>query len=91
MRILGSGSGRAAPRKGGVLRDVYSPLCRVTVLRAVKREGIGGAARARSHIVGTWRGRGPCHEKPPASVVSLGFFRFPYLAATPMLTPATRN
>ena len=38
---------------------------------------------------GTGKVLAPCHEKPPASAVSLGFSRFPYLAATPMLTPAT--
>ena len=40
---------------------------------------------------GTGKVLAPCHEKPPASVVSLGFFWFPYFAATPMLTPAPRT
>ena len=40
---------------------------------------------------GTGKVLAPCHEKHPASVVALGFCRFPHLAATPMLTPATRN
>ena len=37
-RNLGSSSVRAAPRKGGVLRDGYRPFGSLTVLRAVNEE-----------------------------------------------------